>query len=178
MTDTSANTPDAQVARALTALRARCSSTGQPSTVSIWCPASFLSIDPGASDAVHVRTRPGELISIGLKMSGPGRWLTLNLGLGGVGLSNRKVIGFACKFDASEAMSLQVSLRSGVNGGLRDGFFAKPVRADTQTSVHLDMMELDGRPEISATAPWRELVVFFERQSVDFVFHDLRVFIL
>ncbi len=172
-----ADAPEAQLLQSLSALRAL-NFVGPAVGSQHLVPGIFFSIDPEARDSVEVACGQGALLSIRLAVEGKGRWLSLNLGLGPVDLSQRQVIGFACKTDANGPVSFRVSVRSGIEGGFRDAFFPKTVRADTETSVHLDVMEMQDHPNIPVVAPWRELVVFFERQNAEIVLRDFRLIII
>ena len=137
-------------------------------------PGIFFSLDPEAGNTVEVASLPGELMTIRLGVDRPGRWLSLNLGIGGADLSGCKIVGFACKSDAPVTATCRVSLRSGTADGHRDAFFPKTVVSYPRTSLHLDVLELEGNPDIPARAPWRELVIFFEIATAEIALRDFR----
>ena len=108
--------------------------------------------------------------------SRPGRWLSLNLGIGAADMSGCKIMGFACKSDALATTTSRVCVRTGVEGGHRDVFFPKTVVSYPKTSLHLDVLEMDANPDIVPRAPWRELVIFFEIASAEITLRDFRFF--
>ena len=116
------------------------------------------------------------MMTIRLGVEQPGRWLTLNLAIGTADLSGCSIVGFACKSDAAVTTTSRVCLRRGVEGGLRDVFFAKTVVSFPKTALHLDVLDLGANPELASPAPWRELVMFFEIASAEICLRDFRFF--
>lgn len=165
--------PDGQLAFALAALRGL-DFAGPAQNGQHVVPGIFFSLDPEAGHTVELASRPGELMTIRLGVERPGRWLTLNLDIGGADFSGCKIVGFACKSDAPLTTTCRVSVRSGTVDGHRDAFFPKTVVSYPKTALHLDVLDLDANPDIPARAPWRELVVFFEIATAEIALRDFR----
>lgn len=138
----------------------------------------FFSLDPAAVNTVTVDSVPGQLMKIGLAVERPGRWLTLNIGMGPAEFSHSTLVGFACKSRGAKPVSLRVSLRSGIEGSHSDAFFSKTVMTFPETSVHLDVLELAANPDIPAKAIWREIVIFFESETQEIDLQDFRLIVI
>ncbi len=169
--------PDGQLTFALAALRGL-DHAGRAESQRHLVPGIFFSLDPESQNRVDVESHPGDLMTIRIGVDKPGRWLTLNMGVGGADFSVCKIIGFACKSDAPVTATCRVCLRSGIEGGHHDAFFAKTLVSYPKTSLHLDVLELDTNPDIPARASWRELVIFFEPVSQEIVLRDFRLIVI
>lgn len=169
--------PDGQLAYSLTALRGL-DFTGQAENRRHVVPGVSFSLDPDSTNRVDVESRPGELMTMRLGVVQPGRWLTLNMGLGGADYSACKIVGFAARVDAPVTTTCKVCVRSGVEGGHRDVFFPKAMVCYPTTSLHLDVLELEANPDIPPRAPWRELVIFFEIASIEINLRDFRLIVI
>ena len=123
-------------------------------------------------------SRPGELLSFRLGVDTPGRWLSLNMSAGSADFSGCKILGFACKLDAPATTTFRVCLRSGGEEGHRDAFFPKTVVAYPKTALHLDVIEIEENPDIRTKAPWRELVMFFPRETAEIHLRDFRLIVI
>ena len=165
--------PDGQLAFSLATLRGLDFAGPAPDGFHV-VPGIFFSLDPEAGSTVQIESRPGELMTIRLGADRPGRWLTLNLGIGGADFSGCKIVGFACKSDAPMTSTFRVSVRSGTAEGHRDDFFPKTVVSYPKTALHLDVLDLEANPAFPARAPWRELVVFFEVATAEIALRDFR----
>lgn len=141
-------------------------------------PGVFFSLDPEAANTVDVTSVPGELLRFRLGVDKPGRWLTLNMTAGAADLSACKIVGFACNLDAPVTTTFRVCLRSGGEGGHKDVFFQKTVVAYPKTALHLDVLEIDSNPDIRVKAPWREIVIFFPRESAEINLRDFRLIMI
>ncbi len=169
--------PDSQLAFALATLRGlelSCRALNGQHIV----PGIFFSLDPEAENAVHIDSRLGEMMAITMEVERPGRWLTLNMGIGNADFSGCKIVGFACKLDAPQTTTFQVCIRSGTQTGHSDVYFPKTVVAFPKTSLHLDVIELEQHAHIPAEAPWRELVIFFQREPAEIVLRDFRLIVI
>ena len=169
--------PDSQLAFALAALRGM-EFAGPVDSGQQLVPGIFFGLDPEANNTVQIDSRPGDLMTMRFQVDRPGRWLTLNLGIGGADLSACKIIGFVCKSDAPMTATCRVSVRSGVEGGHRDAFFVKTMVSYPTTSLHLDVLELEGHPDIPTRAPWREVVMFFEVATSEIALRDFRLIVI
>ena len=141
-------------------------------------PGVFFSLDPAAAVTVDVQSRPGELMTFRLQVDRPGNWMTLNMGVGGASFAGCKVVGFACRLEATEATTFNVCLRSGDAAGHRDVYFPKTVVAGQDTSIHLDVIEIGTNPGILPEAGWRELMFFFPGESCEITLRDLRLIVI
>jgi hypothetical protein len=169
--------PDGQIAFSLASLR-ELEYGGPVESSQHLVPGIFFSLDPESTNAVTVESHPGELMTFRLAVDRPGRWLTLNMSVGSVDFTGCKIIGFACKLDSSTTTTFRVCLRSGRDGGHNDVFFKKSVVSYPKTALHLDVLELDDTPEISARAPWREIVIFFQREPSEINLRDFRLIVI
>lgn len=141
-------------------------------------PGAFFSVDPESDNQVEVESRPGQMLTARSIVDKPGRWLSLNLGLGPADLSDCGIIGVALKTDAPGTTSCRICLRSGGPEGMRDVFFPKTLISFPKTALHLDVLQLDRHSELPRRADWRELIFFFEVVSQEISLRDARVFIL
>jgi hypothetical protein len=169
--------PDGQMAFSLASLRAL-DYSGPAVSGQHLVPGIFFSLDPESTNAVTVESHPGELMKFRLVVDRPGRWLTLNMSVGSADLSGCKIIGFACKLDSPTTTTFRVCMRSGGDGGHKDVFFKKSVVSYPKTALHLDVLELEDTPEISPKAPWREIVIFFQREPSEINLRDFRLIVI
>lgn len=169
--------PDGQMAFSLASLRAL-DYNGPAINGQHLVPGIFFSLDPESTNTVTVESRPGELMKFRLAVDRPGRWLTLNMSVGTADLSGCKIVGFACKLDSPTTTTFRACLRSGAEGGHKDVYFKKSVVSYPKTALHLDVLDLDDTPEISAKAPWREIVIFFQRETSDINLRDFRLIVI
>ena len=169
--------PDGQLTFSLAALRGL-EHEGRAESGHHLVPGVFFSLDPQSGNHVDIESHPGELMVMRLGVDQPGRWLTLNMGIGGADFSACKIVGFACKSDAPVTTTFKVCIRSGTDEGHRDVFFGKTVVSYPKTSLHLDVLELEANPDIPARAPWRELVVFFEIAPAEIALRDFRLIVI
>lgn len=140
-------------------------------------PGVFLSLDPEGAVAGSLRSAPGGLVALDLKVERPGRWIALHFALGETGLAGRLVLGFACRTTAPAATPLRVALRSGTEGGFVDRFFRKTLVAHAEPSVHLDAIAIAEAPDLPLAPVWRDLILFLRPESQRLAIEDLRLFI-
>jgi hypothetical protein len=169
-------TPDSHLAATLTALRGL-TFDGFVADTQHLVPGVFFSLDPEGKTAVHVDSLPGNLLAMRVEVERPGRWLSLNMGVGDANLAGCRIVSFACKSDARTGTQFRVCLRSGVAGGYRDAFFPKTVICGAGTSIHMDVLDLT-KHDVPIDAPWREIVIFFEPYSMALTLQDFRLTIL
>lgn len=168
--------PEAGVAHMLAVLRGLDAAGDLLSDVAI-VPGVFCSFDPEGVTRGRFESRPGQLLSATFEVERPGRWLALHLQLGALDLTGQQVLGLVCRCAAPEATTFRFCLRSGIEGGFRDSFLRKTVLAHTDSSLHLDVMLLEDHPDIPATAPWRDLILFFRPEGGHIDLQDLRLFV-
>lgn len=169
--------PDAQVNHNISVLRALRMKDALRDGASLM-PGVVFAIDPEAKISGQFTSEGNSLIKLNYEIKTTPRWIALHFALGGVDFSDTTVFGVACKSQSSEAATMRVCLRSGVAGGFRDAFLPKHVVAFSQVSSHVDLLRLQGLDAVPATAPWRELILFFQTSSAQFDIIDLRVFIV
>ncbi len=141
-----------------------------------FAPGIYLSMDPEGDTKVRLTSRPGMLADLQFTTKRPGGWLSLNIELGAFDLTGRDVIGFMCKSRAEDTITFRACLRSGTEGGFQDAFFGKRVISYDTPSTHADLIKLDEREDIPATAPWRELLLFFPTDLRQLSLTDLSLF--
>ncbi|MFT3691457.1 hypothetical protein [Paenirhodobacter sp.] len=179
MTDSLHLGPDAQVNHAIASLRSL--SVDMPLTDGARiAPGVFLSVDSetGGQVAGNVVTGGDGLLRLSYTIDKRPRWLALHVAMGGVDLSQASVFGVVCKSRAPEAATFRICLRSATADGFTDTFLPKHVVAFAADSTHLDLLRLEGHPDVPARAAWRELILFFQTTSATFDIRDLRVFIV
>ena len=169
--------PDGELVASLNALRAL-EYAGPAANGQHLVPGIFFSLDPDSANTVEVTSRQGELMTMRMGVDKPGRWLTLNMTAGSADFSACKIVGFACKLDAPVTTTFRVCLRCGDGGGHKDTFFPKTVVAYPKTALHLDVMEIEANPDIRVRAPWREIVMFFPRESAEITLRDFRFIVI
>lgn len=169
--------PDGEVSFALKTLR-ELAWSGPLAGGQHLVPGVFFSIDPESDNQVEVESHPGQMLTARSLVERPGRWLSLNLGLGPADLTGCAIVGLALQTDAPVTVTFRPCLRSGTAEGVRDCFFGKTVVAYPRTALHLDVLQLDRHPEVPRQADWRELIFFLEVASQELSIRDCRVFIL
>ncbi len=165
--------PDGHLATSLAALRGL-AFTGPVADQQHLVPGVFFSLDPDVANTVHLDSKVGELLKVRFGVDRPGRWMSLNLGLGPVPLEKCTFAGVVCKSDAPTTTTFRICLRSGRDGGHLDAFFSKTVVSGQATSIHMDLIDLASQPAIPVMAPWRELVIFFQCVSLEIAIRDFR----
>ncbi len=138
-----------------------------------FAPGIFLSVDPESDTKVRLTSAPGRLCDLDCTTKRPGRWLSLNVELGACDLSRCSVLTLMCKSRAPHTLTFRACLRSGYEGGFVDAFFQKRVIAYGEESVHADVMKPGARDDVPATAPWRELILFFPADLHQITLTDL-----
>lgn len=141
-----------------------------------FAPGIFLSVDPESDTQTRIISRPGTLLELNFTTTRAGGWLSLNIELGEFDLTGRDVIGFMCKSRAEDTITFRACLRSGSADGFHDAFFGKRVISYDAQSTHADLIKLEERGDIPATAPWRELVLFFPTDLRQLSLTDLSLF--
>lgn len=135
-------------------------------------------LDPEAGFEGVWHSPRGRLVSLQARPERPGRWLGLHLELGPLPLENVQFLGVVARLAAPRPAAIRMALRSGrEDGGFSDQFFQRHLLAQPGEADHLDMISPDRMPDIPATAPWRELVLFFPpTEHLEVSLHDLRIF--
>ena len=139
-------------------------------------PGIFLDFDPEARITAEVESRPGSLLSARFTVEGTARWLALHIQLGEIDLSDKMILGLACRSTAPESTTFRPCLRNGAAEGFSDLFFRKTAIAYAEPSLHLDALQLDTHPDLALHAPWRELILFFRPETGVIDLQDLRLF--
>jgi len=139
-------------------------------------PGVFVSVDSESDTQVQVTSNPGELLTLGLTTTKPGRWLSLNIEMGAFDLTHRDILGFMCKTTAENTLTFRVGLRSGTEQDFGDAFFGKRVISYNTESTHADLIKLVERDDVPIQAPWRQLVLFFPPDLQRIQITDLALF--
>lgn len=139
-------------------------------------PGVFMDFDPEARITAEVESRPGRLFSARFTVTGPARWMALHIKLGDIDLSDRMLLGLACRSAAPESTTFRPCMRNGAAGGFTDLFFRKTAIAYAEPSLHLDALMIEEHPDLAIAAPWRELVLFFRPETGAIDLQDLRLF--
>ncbi len=169
--------PDAQINHTIGLLRAT-GSGGALTDGSAPVPGVFFVIDPEGKVEGSYTTGGDSLVQLSYTIATPPRWLALHLSLGAADLGKAAVFGVVCKSRATEAATFRLCLRSATAAGFVDTFLHKHVVAFSESSVHVDLLKLEGRDDVPPQAAWRELILFFQTIPADFDILDLRVFIV
>lgn len=140
-------------------------------------PGVFMDFDPDARIQAEVESRPGTLLSARFTVKGTPRWMALHFQLGEIDLSDRMLLGLACRSTAPASTTFRPCLRTGAaEGGFSDLFFRKTAIAYAEPSLHLDALLSESHPDLILPAPWRELVLFFRPETGAIDLQDLRLF--
>jgi len=166
---------EAQGSHTLAILRAH-SQQGPLTSDTRFSPGVFLSTDPDSDTSCQIHSEPGMLLELTAKGRRPGKWLSLNIELGAMDLSQRSVFGVMCKSRSEDIQTLKICLRSGVEGGFQDVFFGKRMISYNEESTHADLLKLVDYPDVPAQAPWRELILFLPPELRQLKLTDLALF--
>jgi len=140
-------------------------------------PGIFLSVDPEAEVRGKLTSTPGELVSVHFEMPRPARWAGLHIQMGTLDFTDRKMLGVVCRAQAPKAVTFRICLRSGQDAGFHDTILRKTVVAYAEPSIHLDVLDLAREPLIPKGSTWRELIVFFQPETMDASLLDFHVFV-
>ena len=155
-------------------------SDGSISDITTFCPGFSLHADPGLGVGGIWRTPSDRVLELEITTQGAGDWLALHLRLDAVDDLTGAWIGFACRHAAPEQQMIRPVLRSAVDDGFSDQFFAKHILSTPAPRNHLDAINLATTRTIPARATWRELVLFLPvptpEQSLRWDLQDLRAF--
>ncbi len=178
MTDNIATGPDANLNYILQVQRDS-QTEGEISDDTTIQPGITLHADPALQAKGQWRSPAGRLFELDMTAEGDGNWIGLHMNLGDVDLSQAGIIGFACRSVAPSIETIRACIRSGLpEGGFEDCFFPKRILGHPEVSSHLDVLQVNLSPNLPATAPWRELILFLPRHSFRWDLHDLRLFIV
>lgn len=139
-------------------------------------PGVFFNFDPDATIRAEVESRPGSLLSAQFTVEGTARWMALHIQLGEIDLSDKMIIGLACRSMAPSSTTFRPCLRTPGEGDFSDTFFRKTAISYAEPSLHLDALQIETHPELSIPAPWRELILFFRPETGEIDLQDMRLF--
>lgn len=143
-------------------------------------PGITLHLDPDARMTGQWSSPDGRLIEIQTKVTQPGAWFGLHIGLpdAALDLTALRWIGVTARTSAQRGVGVRVALRSGhAGGGFQDDFFGRHMLSQARQSDHQDLLCPADLPDLPTTAPWRELVLFLPPAApLHWALHDLRIF--
>jgi hypothetical protein len=139
-------------------------------------PGIFFDFDPEAKISTQVESRPGSLLSAQFTVEGTARWLALHINLSETDLSDKMIIGLACRSMAPGSTTFHPCLRTNGEEGFSDIFFRKTAISYAEPSLHLDALQIESHPELTIPAPQRELVLFFRPETGEIDLQDIRLF--
>jgi hypothetical protein len=177
MTDSLDLGPDGQLNQALALLRGD-EKEGALSDRMDFAAGVTLRADPALELGGRYASPAGQLIAFEAEVAGRGGWCGLHLGLPARDLSDRGMLGFACRSAAPEIRVIQPCLRSGTADGFEDCFFDKHILSQPEESSHVDILPVGRRARFPVEAPWRELILFLPLASFRWSLIDLRVFVI
>lgn len=138
----------------------------------------WLRIDPAARVSGRFTSPPGQILDLDILVEARGAWTGLHIEMGRADLTGCGLVGLVCRSTAGGMDLVRPCLRSGSDKGFTDTFFPKHLLSRPESSLHLDVIELDRHPALPRRAPWRELVLFLPTHRLKWTLHDLRLFIL
>lgn len=139
----------------------------------------WLHTDPEAALSGRWSSPLGRLAEIDITLGTPGRWLGLHVALPPIEADAVTWLGFACRLHAARPLALRPCLRSGTQEGFVDTFFDRHLLARPAETDHQGLLAPERHPDLPATAPWRELILFLPSgESLSLALHDLRIFAL
>lgn len=169
--------PAAGVNHALALLRAETiDKTVQTETALV--PGIFFSLDPDVRVTGTVKSPPGEILSLHLVPEGPTRWMSLNIRMGMVDLTQCQLLGVVCQSRAPQSVTFRVMLRSAVDGGQLDTMFRKTAVAYSEPSLHMDALDVTRDPMVPRGATLREIILLFDNKPIDVSILSFGVFAL
>jgi hypothetical protein len=131
--------------------------------------------DPGLAVAGTWASPTARIITIATTITTPGGWLALHLPLPADWPAATWVTLIA-RTSAATATLIRPCLRSGRPDGFHDTFFPRAILAQGRESDHLDLITLAQHPDLTAPAPWRDLILFLPPATDAHVaLHDLRL---
>lgn len=138
----------------------------------------FLSVDPDVEIRGRMTSISGELLTVHFEMERPARWAGLHFQMGDLDFGDRQLLGVVCRSQAPKAGTFRICLRSGNEGGFHDMIFRKTVVAYAEPSIHLDALELARESLVPKRSTWRELILFFQPETLDVSLLDFHVFVV
>lgn len=136
----------------------------------------FLDFDPDAAITAEVESCPGSLLSARFTVEGGARWVALHVQLGETDLSDKMIIGLACRSMAPASTTFRPCLRTLSEDGFSDTFFRKTAISYAEPSLHLDALQIDSHPELTTPGTPRELIFFFRPETGEIDLQDVRLF--
>jgi len=170
--------PDVQINQLIQLLRTE-KPTGKIPCEHPIIPGVRFSFDPAARFKGQLQNHPDSLLSFKIDKIEGSDWFALHISLGDIDLSAYDVIGFVCKSDAPNAMIYRACLRSGSEAGFSDCFFDKHIVAHSETSTHLDVIDIAQKSTLPKQAEWRDFILFLPAdRPLALNLRDLRFFIV
>ncbi len=136
-------------------------------------PGLVLRADPACALRGHWRSPAGRLLEIEAWPEGRGAWIGLHVELG-TGVTG-DWLGLVCRSAAPAELMARPVLRSGTGDGFVDTPLPRHILSLPEPLTHADALHLPTTPDLPATAPWRELVIFLPEAGFSWHLHDLRI---
>ncbi|MFN3276363.1 MAG: hypothetical protein ACK41U_17030 [Paracoccus sp. (in: a-proteobacteria)] len=180
MTNNILTGPDAQARFVLQTLRAQDNSGTIGPGDNPLGESAFLSLDPEAAVKGQFQSVPGEIISLSMRPATgqTPRWQGYHIPLGPFDMSDAGVFGVVARSTAPASITTRICLRSGRDGQFTDKFLPKTMVSFSQSSTHLDLLDLSTVPDVPRQADWRDLILFFRPGPVEITLQDLRLFLV
>ena len=144
-------------------------------------PDLALHVDPAARLDGVWRSPRGRLLELETRVTQPGAWFALHLGLPAqlADLTDVTWLGLAARSSAARAVAVRACLRSGTGDGFHDCILDRHILSQPRDSDHHDLLAPEPHPDLPRQAPWREFILFLPpAEPLDWVLHDLRLFVL
>lgn len=125
---------------------------------------------------------PGGIARLDMKVPGPGRWLSLNIGLDPAPLAPGTVLGLVAELDAdgppqAESLRIGVAVRSGHDGGHLDIVSPDLLEAGPEPRVAVALLRATAATARPAPAAWRNLMLHLPQQDFRLRLRDMHLFV-
>jgi hypothetical protein len=135
-------------------------------------------IDPKAELRGTWSSPRGRMLELETKLATPGDWCALHLRLD-LDVAACAYVGLVARTVAAQSLVTRACLRSGIEDGFHDQFFARQILSQPGQSDHIDMLAPAQCPDMPACALWHEFILFLPpNRSISWALHDLRLIVL
>lgn len=144
-------------------------------------PGVWIAADTAKGDfGIERLDDPEALLALRIRVLRPGRWLSLNIMLDRAPLTPDTVLGLVADLRCTPAVSMGVTIRSGVQGVEQDHRFADTPLAgpDPAPVLALSTVKRDGGADsLTATPDWRNLMLRLPVRDLDLTISGLHLFV-